>query len=242
MKATISRVREMTLGELASRIPFAASLFHRHQLDFCCRGDQKLAEACHGKGIDDSEIVEELRQLMGSKGEIDWEDMSSARLTRHIIDQYHEGLRNTVPELLRLAKKLEASHRSHASCPAGLPDLLSRMWEELELHMQKEESILFPMLAGPRGPQEAGGPIRQMVHEHVEHGENLTRLRALCHDFRCPEDACSTWRALYLGLAALEEDLMHHIHLENNVLFQRAIAELGVGGGAQSRSSGKPEI
>lgn len=224
MSVTRADVENMTLGELAARIPLASKLFQKHHLDFCCRGNQRLLDACRLKGVPEEELIDELDHLIRGKDEILWDGVSNAVLTRHIIDEYHESLRATVPEILRLARKVEAVHRDHADCPAGLSGLLSAMWEELEQHMQKEEQILFPMISVAGGQVDAAGPVRQMMHEHVEHGEGLARIRSLCGGFKCPKGACSSWQALYLSLAALEEELMEHIHLENNVLFQRAVA------------------
>jgi regulator of cell morphogenesis and NO signaling len=96
------------------------------------------------------------------------------------------------------------------------------MRDELESHMQKEEHVLFPLILAGRGAL-AAAPIRVMEREHEDHGRNLERLRELAHDFAPPLDACGTWRALYLGLEELEREIMEHIHLENHVLFPRAL-------------------
>jgi len=223
MKATKAQVKKMTLGELAARVPFATKLFQKHHLDFCCRGNQPLGEACKRKGVEAGLVLDELHGLMRGKSDIEWGSVSNSDLTRHIIDQYHDSLRATVPEILRLARKVEAVHADHSACPAGLSDVLSQMWEELERHMEKEERILFPMMCEQWSLVETGGPVRQMMIEHIDHGDGLARIRRLCDDFKCPRDACTTWKALYLSLGALEEELMEHIHLENNVLFQRVI-------------------
>ncbi len=223
MRATKAQVKKMTLGQLAARVPFATKLFHKHHLDFCCRGNQPLAEACRRKGVEAELVSDELQRLMRGKDEIEWGSVSNSDLTRHIIDQYHESLRATVPEILRLARKVEAVHADHSACPSGLSDVLSQIWEELESHMEKEERILFPMMSEQWSLVESGGPVRQMMFEHTDHGDGLARIRRLCNDFKCPKDACNTWKALYLSLGALEEELMEHIHLENNVLFRRVI-------------------
>jgi regulator of cell morphogenesis and NO signaling len=99
------------------------------------------------------------------------------------------------------------------------------MHEEVLEHLAKEERILFPMIADGFGTR-VGGPVRVLQNEHDEHGMNLTRVRALTNDFTPPPAACATWQALYLRLATLEAELMDHIHLENNVLFPRALREV----------------
>jgi regulator of cell morphogenesis and NO signaling len=104
--------------------------------------------------------------------------------------------------------------------PAGLADLLEDMEQDLLVHMQKEENILFPLLLAGGNPFD-GQPIAMMRAEHVQHGATLERLSERTHNATPPEGACNTWRALYAGVAQLQEDLMNHIHLENNVLFAR---------------------
>lgn len=225
MKATKAQVKKMTLGELATRVPYATKLFHRHHLDFCCRGNQRLEEACRKKGVPENEVIGELQGLMRGHRKLDWSTVTNADLSRHIVDRYHEGLRACVPEILRLTQKVEAAHSEHPACPTGLTDILSEMWLELEQHMEKEEKILFPLIAERWGSPDASGPVQQMMKEHLDHGEGLGRIRRLCNDFTFPSDACPTWKALYLSLATLEEDLMEHIHLENNILFQRTVSE-----------------
>ena len=117
-----------------------------------------------------------------------------------------------------MARRVEAVHREHPQVPAGLADLLEGMHAELLSHMQKEEAVLFPILKAGGNPF-VNQPIQVMRAEHVEHGATLERLNALTQDITPPDSACNTWRALYAGLAQLQEDLISHIHLENNVLF-----------------------
>jgi len=110
-------------------------------------------------------------------------------------------------------------HAARADVPHGLADLLERMAAELAQHMAKEELILFPAMK--RGGLLLDAPIACMRHEHDGHGEHLSALEALTNGIAAPADACRTWQALYAGLAKLADDLMEHIHLENNVLFPR---------------------
>ncbi len=117
-----------------------------------------------------------------------------------------------------MARRVEAVHRGKPDVPAGLADALEAMHEELLAHMQKEEAILFPILSRGGSPF-AHQPIGVMRAEHTDHGEALEHLARLTHDMMPPPGACNTWRALYGGLAQLADDLVDHIHLENNVLF-----------------------
>jgi hemerythrin-like domain-containing protein len=139
-------------------------------------------------------------------------------LIDHIIARYHEAHRAQVPELIRLARRVGAVHRAHPDAPRGLADLLTRIEWEMGDHMQKEEQGLFPMLREGHGPTMA---MELMRDEHDDHGARLRELDAITHGHEPPEDACNSWRALYTGTAQFAEDLVQHIHLENNVLFPR---------------------
>lgn len=206
-----------TIGEIAVRLPGATAVFRRLKLDFCCGGNVPLAQAAQDKGIDLQALLAELSTLTPATA-----DESLIRepgaLIEHILARYHQVHRAQLPELIRMAHRVEAVHRSHPAVPAGLGDALERMEAELIEHMEKEEQVLFPMLTQGRHPM-AKHPIAMMRHEHTEHGKVLDNLDRLTHDMQPPSDACNTWRALYVGLAQLKDDLIAHIHLENNVLF-----------------------
>lgn len=212
---------DQTLGELARDLPGATAIFRQHRLSFCCGGDKTLAEASRDKQLDPEAVAAELRALEPGNAPVDeWGSASDASLIEHILTRYHDVHRQQLPELIRLAARVELVHGGHPECPAGLTDLLEGMQRELLTHMEKEERILFPMIA--RGMNEmATGPISMMRHEHEAHGEALAQLRRLTHDITLPEGACNTWTALYNGLDTLAQDLMDHIHLENNLLFAR---------------------
>ncbi|UXY13657.1 iron-sulfur cluster repair protein YtfE [Chitiniphilus purpureus] len=217
---------DQPIGQIACDIPGATALFHQHKLDFCCGGGKPLREAAAKKQVDAAALAQALLALAASQTRtaVDWRTASNDALIDHILTRYHARHREQLPELVRLARRVEAVHAERADCPHGLADLLAAMEQEMESHMQKEEQVLFPMLR-QTSPQAVPGPISVMRFEHDQHGETLARLAALTHDFTPPAEACNTWRALYAGAAQLCEDLMQHIHLENNVLFlQRAPA------------------
>jgi regulator of cell morphogenesis and NO signaling len=215
---------ERTLADLAASHAGASRVFQRHGLDFCCRGQQTLAAACATHGLDPLAIADELRAATIPVPDHDrWQARSTPDLLAHILERYHQGHRAELPRLLAMAAKVEAVHRDHGDCPVGLHTHLQHVATELEQHMQKEEQVLFPMLLRGTDPM-LRGPIFAMESEHLEHGRNLERLRSLARDFTPPPDACATWRALYLGLAALEREVMEHIHLENHELFPRVTA------------------
>jgi len=149
--------------------------------------------------------------------------MSNEVLIDHIQACYHEAHRHALPELMALSRKVEAVHREHPKVPAGLSEALRLLRSELEPHMAKEEAILFPaMLQWTEGKYDI--PISELRHEHDDQGTTLRLLETLTDNFTLPEGACRSWQALYVGVAQLAEDLVEHIHLENNVLFPRFAA------------------
>lgn len=212
-----------TLGHVATTQPASTLVFLRHRLDFCCGGGRTLADACRAAGLDASEVIEEIAAESSTRTPERWDDRPLPELIDFIVGRFHGPLRADLPGLIAAAKRVEHVHGRKPSCPLGLAAFLELMDEELRQHMAKEEQVLFPAIrAGQRG---AGlhMPIRVMMQEHDDHGAQLARLRTLAAQFVAPPEACATWRALYVGLAKLEAELMEHIHLENNVLFPRTL-------------------
>lgn len=214
---------QSTLAELAATRAGASRVFYRHDLDFCCHGRISLADACTKNRLELDALVRELEAEVPIAADFErWDARPLAELIAHLVERYHAAHRAELPRLLEMARKVEAVHADKPSCPRGLADHIESVAGELEMHMQKEEQVLFPMILAGRGRM-ASMPIQVMEEEHEDHGRNLARLRELATDFHAPSDACGTWRALYAGLKELDELLMQHIHLENNVLFPRAL-------------------
>ena len=214
---------EQSLGQLARRIPGATGLFDAHQLDFCCAGNRSLRTATESLGIDPQPLVDALKNLeqrAAAEPEQDWSDASDTQLVEHLLVRYHAVHREQLPELIRLARRVEHVHGDREDCPHGLADHLEAMAQELDSHMRKEEMVLFPMITRGQGGM-ASMPISAMRSEHDDHGTELRRLAELTHNITSPRDACTTWRALYTGLRSFRDDLIAHIHTENNILFER---------------------
>ena len=216
----VQLLTERALGELAAALPGATAVFRRHKLDFCCGGQARLGDAAAACGIDPAAIAAELAALDPAAAEE--APRAPAALIELILERYHAVHRRELPELIRLARKVEAVHRGKPGTPAGLADLLEHMEDALVSHMSKEEMILFPLLRSA-GPEIAGamavGPIAMMRGEHDDHGAELRLMAGLTDDLTLPPEACTTFRALYAGLGKFRDDLTQHIHLENNVLF-----------------------
>ena len=215
---------QQTLATLALTIPSAPRVFHRHRLDFCCHGRVSLDAACRDRGLDLDRVVAELREAaVGHVGAHErWDLRPLAELVAHLLADYHAPQRIEVARLAELAGKVERVHADHPDCPHGLADHLVHVGRSLELHMRKEEQVLFPLILAGRS-RAAFGPVQVMEHEHQEHVDELRATRLLAHDFEPPTGACTSWRALYLGLEQFERELMEHISLENNTLFARAL-------------------
>ena len=207
---------EQTLGQIAVQLPGATAVFRRHKLDFCCGGQVSLGQAAADKGLDAPALLKELGALQRPEQPV-LPDSPSA-LIDHVLSRYHAVHREQLPELIRMARRVEAVHRENPQVPAGLAELLETMEQELLDHMAKEEQILFPMLRAGGNPF-VNQPIAMMRSEHVGHGAQLERVAELTNGATAPQGACNTWRALYAGIAQLTDDLVSHIHLENNILF-----------------------
>lgn len=206
-----------SVADIAATLPGATAVFRRHGLDFCCGGGAALADAAAARGADIATLESELAGLVRGTAEPPAETEALIDL---IVTRYHEAHRRDLPELIRLARRVEAVHRDHDDVPAGLAAVLEDLAAELESHMAKEEQVLFPLMRRG-GHAMIAHPIAVMRHEHDDCGEQLRTVEALTHGGIPPEGACNTWRALYASTRRFADELMEHIHLENNVLFPR---------------------
>lgn len=205
------------VAEIAANLPGATQVFRAHKIDFCCGGQVPLAQAAAQGGASLQQIERDLAQLDGTAGEV---PQQTAALVQYILTRYHETHRRELPELIRLAAKVEARHAEHPAVPRGLQAALQEAAQALEEHMQKEEQVLFPLMNAGGHPM-INAPIGVMRGEHDEHGERLAHLEALTHGCVTPPEACASWQALYAGVRKLIDDVHEHVHLENNVLFPR---------------------
>lgn len=214
-----ANLRARTVGDIAATLPGATAVFRSFKIDFCCNGDVMLAAAAQERGLD-VETLERALVAIDNQTLDSAVVMSSAELINHIKTRYHDGHRRALPELIALSRKVEMVHRDHPKVPAGLCDVLDRMETELQSHMAEEEQQLFPAMQ-KADAQPLDASILNLRHQHDEHGALLRQVEVLTDEFSPPEGACGSWRALYVGTAQLADDLMQHIHLENNVLFPR---------------------
>ena len=145
-------------------------------------------------------------------------DRAPEELVAFIVERYHEPLREDLPRLAQMAHKVERVHGEKPGCPLGLGEHLSTWGNAVLDHLDKEEQVLFPSLSSPDP-----AVVAALAREHDDHAGALGRTRELTGDLVPPPHACTTWRALYAGLDQLERELMEHVHIENHLLFPRAL-------------------
>lgn len=221
---------DRTVGEIVAENPSQARVFQAYGIDFCCQGGRTLREACTLKGVDLDSVIEQLEVAGAAK--TDPADnpamLPPVELIAHIVNKHHSYLRAELPRIHAMSERVAKVHGVHTPSLVEVFEVFCAMAEELDGHMMKEEQILFPAIealcAGSPSVMPLDGPVACMLQEHEDAGGALARMRELTHGFIPPPEACNTYRALFAGLAELEEDLHRHIHLENAVLFPQAMA------------------
>jgi regulator of cell morphogenesis and NO signaling len=208
--------------------PGRSRVFQAFQIDFCCQGGRTLREACERKGVSLDAVLGQLEALRPASAEAHANpaDLPPHELADYIVETHHAFLRREFPRLHAMSERVAHVHGGHTPSLVEVFQVYCGLEAELISHMAKEEQILFPavsaMSRGESAPAGLDGPIACMIHEHDDAGKALGRLHELTGGYRPPADACNTYRALFAGLADLEEDLHRHIHLENTVLFPAA--------------------
>lgn len=231
-----------TVREIAVEVPSATRVFEKLGIDYCCGGGKQLSEACGQANLSVNEVLRDLEQAESSRlarneSGRDWSAEPLADVIDQIIRKHHTYVQAEIPRLSSLAEKVANKHGEKHPEAVRVNDIFSDLANELSMHLMKEEQILFPYIVRmeeavvakePVVPASCFGtvqnPIAMMVSEHDGAGEALRALRAATSDYKIPEDACTSYRTLYNGLIEFEADLHQHIHMENNILFPRAIA------------------
>ncbi|KQY12745.1 iron-sulfur cluster repair di-iron protein [Rhizobium sp. Root482] len=211
-----------TVSAVAADLPGAAELFRSKGINFCCGGDVTLADAAEKAGLAPAELVSQLEALVAAAGRDAPEDTPA--LIAHLLSRYHDTHRTELEWLIPLAQKVERVHGDHPDAPVGLATTLIALRDDLTEHMKKEEQVLFPMMQRGGSPA-AVHAIAQMRHEHEDEARHLVMIEHVTHGLALPQGACGSWTALYTGVRKFADDLVHHMHLENAVLFPRFEAE-----------------
>jgi len=230
---------ETSVRNLALSVPNATRVFEQMGIDYCCGGNQSLAAACENAKIPVAMVIESLEHssnTVSSNGAAqDWQAASLRELINHIVETHHSFTRRELARVEKLSEKVLSAHGKNHPWLLNLDELVRSLGQDLNLHMLKEEQALFPYV---NALEEAvtnnrpaptpffvtvQNPVRMMMMEHDKAGDILRDIRKVTNGFTLPADACITFGTLYQALQELEADLHQHIHLENNILFPRAI-------------------
>jgi regulator of cell morphogenesis and NO signaling len=228
---------QSTLRSIALAQPATIRVFERFHLDYCCGGNRPLAEACAQKNISVDAILAALAEATTAPEPArDFTQATPTELIQHIVSTHHAYVRSELPRLLPMAERCAAKHGPAHPEVIQSERQLRQLGTELLNHLSKEELILFPYIESLERFQNGVGPaphacfptvespIQMMLNEHEAAGALLEQMRASTNNFTPPADACPTLVGLYDGIDAFERDLHRHVHLENNLLFPRAIA------------------
>ena len=227
-----------TLAEIVTANHEAASVFEKYHLDFCCKGKRPLLEACKEKNLPGEQIAKELNEVINRSSITDGSLLNYISLTQlcdYIVDTHHAYVRQSSKQISFYLEKIANKHGLRHPELLQIFKLFTALSEEMTSHMYKEENILFPRIKEleihntgnvPLGLPASGyieAPIAVMEHEHDSAGSLLEQIRNKTNDYTPPADACTTYGVAFASLRAFEADLHQHVHMENNILFPRAV-------------------
>lgn len=228
---------QQTIGEIVSQNFKTTDVFTRHKIDFCCGGQRTLEEVCATQSLDPDSILHELKQVE-KEGDFtkDYNRWTLDFLIDYILNVHHTYMRESLPVISAYAAKVVQAHGDRHPELLHVQQLFLGLADELEMHLIKEEQILFPFIQemllykknNKKPPYEDGpsidSPIRVMEMEHDTAGTVLKEISRLTDSYNVPKDACETYQVLYKKLEEFEQDLHKHVHLENNILHPKAKA------------------
>jgi regulator of cell morphogenesis and NO signaling len=229
--------RETKVKEVALSNAGAKQVLEKAGVDYCCGGEKSLREACMESRVPFEELISRLQETAGqsSPAEAKWTTEPLNELTRHIVEKHHRYVREAISQIRPLLAKVRAKHEAGHAELSGIETAFLRLGDEMIAHMQKEEQILFPYIdrlarsaAENRAPEPpffgtVRNPIQVMIHEHDSAGDLAKQIRNASSNYAPPADACPSFQNLYRQLQEFEADLHEHVHIENNVLFPRAM-------------------
>jgi regulator of cell morphogenesis and NO signaling len=231
---------EKTVREFAVENPASTRVFEKLGIDYCCGGNRSLREACQSANLQLDHVMESLEkadqatQITREDG--DWQAKPLASVIGHIKSTHHKYTREEIARLGPLFEKVCTVHGKNHSELFKVREIFQALAQELTSHMMKEEMILFPYIVGMEERAPGNGPIvrapfgsvqnpiSMMEHEHDSAGNALHLMKEATNSYSAPAEACISYQTLYKALSAFEADLHQHIHLENNILFPRAVA------------------
>ena len=226
---------EMTVAEIVSQNIRTADVFKKNGIDFCCGGNVLVSDVCQKKNIDFEQIKRDIAQLDQPDSRENYDEWALDFLVDYIVNTHHRYVSESNELISQYAQKVARVHGHHYKEVIKINQLFQKVAEELSVHMGKEEMVLFPYVkrltlakqnnSGITPPPfgTIANPIRMMESDHDEAGNALKEIEQLTNGFTPPENACNTFKALYSGLKVYQDDLFMHVHLENNILFPKAI-------------------
>jgi regulator of cell morphogenesis and NO signaling len=228
-----------SIREIVAASPSAAAVLERFEINLCTQGHSELASACAELQLSIDQVLEKLAdaesQAHGATAP-DLEGASLTRLIQHIVRSHHQTVRRELPRFAELSQRIALKHSEKAPHFATVATLIEQLREELLAHLEKEEQILFPYIVGLEEATADGSeapracfwsvtaPVSAMMREHDAAAEIMEQLSQLTNGFEPPEWACARNTAFHQSLAEFAKDLRQHVHLENDLLFPRAIA------------------
>jgi len=231
-------VQTATIKSIVTNDFRTAAIFEKYSLDFCCKGGVTIDQACSEKNIDAGSVYAELAELANASlgNTPHYSEWPMDELIDYIVNVHHKYVRESIPVIYAHTQKVATVHGSNHPEVVEIAHHFETVAAELQRHMMKEEHMLFPyikslvkakrkegvFMAPPFGT--AQNPIRMMEAEHRAAGDELYEVRSLSKNYIPPEDACTTYRVSFKELQQFEQDLHQHVHLENNILFPKAIA------------------
>jgi regulator of cell morphogenesis and NO signaling len=231
----MTNTAEQTLASLVTQNHQTVSVLEKYNLDFCCKGKRTLAEACKEKSLPLESILKELQQFTApeEKLQMPFKQMNAEQLISYILIHHHFYVKQSMPTIIGHLQKVVTKHGERFPYMIKVLQLFTAIQEEMTLHMQKEEVVLFPrikevekLFTDKQQSKFANGyitgPVNVMEAEHEHAGEMLYEIRRLTNNYTAPEEACTTFKVSLDELKAFEEDLHKHVHLENNLLFPLA--------------------
>jgi regulator of cell morphogenesis and NO signaling len=223
---------QVQVATVVAEYPATLKMFEALGIDYCCGGRRLLTEAATQAGMPVETLISVLQTTIDQAASApavarDWQQMPLDELMDHIVQEYHTRLARELPLLDEMMAKVARAHGAqHGELLQPLSDTFTHLHAELDAHMRKEEDVTFPAvrhLISGVCDEAVRRTIAELEHEHTVAGDALARLREITHNYMLPADACATYAGLYERLQALERDLHAHIHLENNILFPRAM-------------------
>jgi regulator of cell morphogenesis and NO signaling len=226
-----------TVQDFAVTIPNAVKVFENYGIDYCCNAKESLAKACDNVGVNLLEVCNALEKnnVFEAKQFIDWDQKKLSELIDYILNKHHIFTKTELKRLSNLLSKVSDVHEENHPELIKIKALFSLLFQDLADHLMKEEQILFPYIicleeaVSQREPipyscfGSVKNPVQMMMYEHDQAGDLLKELHRLTSNYTTPADGCASYSALFSGLKELESDLHQHIHLENNILFPKAV-------------------